>query len=168
MKLLKKFYERKTGTEAPYYYNYSLLTIVFKPIRKLVSQVLAPNCPFNNLRILLYRMCGFKIGKGVFIGMKCYLDDMCFDLIEIKNNVTISYGVYFSCHGKGQGHNKIIIENKAYLGMRCNVITSSGDVIIGAKSIIGAGSLVNKSVPDSRTAVGVPIRILTEEVNSNE
>lgn len=34
MKLLKKIYEKKTGKPAPYYYNYSLLTIVAKPIRK--------------------------------------------------------------------------------------------------------------------------------------
>ena len=105
MKLLKAVYEKTTGESAPYYFEYSVLTIVSKPIRKLFAQVVAPNCPFNNLRILIYRLCGFKIGKHVFIGMKCYLDDMCYDLLfEIGNNVTISYGVYFACHGKGQGH----------------------------------------------------------------
>lgn len=90
-----------------------------------MAQVLAPNCPFNNIRILLYRLCGFKIGKHVFIGMKCYLDDMCYDLLEIGNNVTISYGVYFACHGKGQSHLPIVIKDGAYIGMRASVISKS-------------------------------------------
>ena len=125
MKLLKWAYEKKTGKSAPYYFNYSPLTIIGKPIRKWVAQCLAPNCVFNNIRILLYRLCGFKIGKHVFIGMKCYLDDMCYDLMTIGNNVTISYGVYFACHGKHQGHLPITIKDGAYIGMRANIIAKN-------------------------------------------
>ena len=100
MKLLKYAYEKVKRKPAPYYYDYSLSTIIRKPIRKWITQVLAPNCVFNNVRIFLYRLCGFKIGKNVFIGMRCYLDDMCYNLLTIGNNVTISYGVYFACHGR--------------------------------------------------------------------
>lgn len=127
MKLIKKIYKKVTKKTAPYYFDYSILTIIGKPIRKFVAQVLAPNCPFNNIRILLYRLCGFKIGKHVFIGMKCYLDDMCYDLLEIGNNVTISYGVYFACHGKGQVHLPIVIEDGAYIGVRACEISKSFD-----------------------------------------
>lgn len=125
MKLLKWTYEKVTKKPAPYYYNYSLLKIIGKPIRKFVSQVIAPNCPFNNLRVLLYRLCGFKIGKHVFIGMKCYLDDMCYDLLTIGNNVTVSYGVYFACHGKNQSHFPIDIKDGAYIGMRACLISKN-------------------------------------------
>jgi len=125
MKLLKYAYEKVCGKPAPYYYSYSILKIIGKPIRKFVAQCIAPNCVFNNLRILLYRLCGFKIGKHVFIGMKCYLDDMCYDLLTIGNNVTISYGVYFACHGKNQGHYPIKIEDGAYIGMRASIISKN-------------------------------------------
>lgn len=133
MKLIKKIYEEVTKKQPPYYFNYSVLKIIGKPIRKFVAQVLAPNCPFNNIRILLYRLCGFKIGKHVFIGMKCYLDDMCYNLLEIGNNVTISYGVYFACHGKGQGHLPIVIEDGVYVGMRACIISkgNSSDELRG-------------------------------------
>lgn len=168
MKLIKKIYEKATKKTAPYYFDYSILTIIGKPIRKFVAQVLAPNCPFNNIRILLYRLCGFKIGKHVFIGMKCYLDDMCYDLLEIGNNVTISYGVYFACHGKGQSHLPIVIEDSAYIGMRACVISKSknadeieGGVRIKRKAIVGACALVNKDIPEGATAVGVPCRIIS-------
>lgn len=171
MRLLKWIYEKTHHKPAPYYYNYSILKIVFKPIRKWLTNVVAANCPFNCLRIAIYRMCGFEIGKDVFIGMRCYLDDMCYDLLKIGNNVTISYGVFFACHGKNQEHIPIIIDDEAYIGMRASVISkiseSEGQVIIGKKAIIGACTLVNRSIPDGATAVGVPCRII-KSADGNE
>lgn len=169
MKLLKYAYEKIKGKPAPYYYNYSILTILAKPIRKWVAQVVAPNCVFNNIRILLYRLCGFKIGKHVFIGMRCYLDDLCYDKLTIGNNVTISYGTYFACHGKHQDHYPITIMDGAYIGMRASIISKNAErgipegVIIGKNAIIGSCSLVNRNVPDGATAVGVPCRIIEKE-----
>ena len=169
MRVLKLIYEKIKGKPAPYYYNYSLITIISKPIRKWVCQVIAPNCVFNNIRILLYRLCGFKIGKHVFIGMKCYLDDMCYDLLIIGDNVTISYGVYFACHGRYQGHYPITIGDGAYIGMRSNVISKNADgsdkgVRIGKEAVVGACTLVNKDIPDGMTAVGVPCRIIERRI----
>lgn len=113
------------------------------------------------VRIGLYRLCGFKIGRGCFIGMKCYLDDLCVDKIVIGDNVTISYGVYFACHGKKQGHNHIVIRDGAYVGMRAS-ITARHDIEIGNNAIVGAMSLVNKSVADGETVVGVPAKPLVK------
>ena len=155
-----------TKKTAPYYFDYSILTIIGKPIRKFIAQVLAPNCPFNSVRVLLYRFCGFKIGKNVFIGMKCYLDDMCCALMEIGDNVTISYGVYFACHGKGQSHLPIVIEDGVYIGMRACVISKNSDelkrggVHIKRNAIVGACTLVNKDIPEGATTVGIPCRIV--------
>ncbi len=136
-----------------------------KPIRKWLANKIASNCPFNCIRILLYRICGFKIGKHVFIGMHSYLDDMCYDMLTIGNDVIISYGVYFACHGRNQGHYPIIIKDKAYIGMRANIISKNVDgsergVCIGKGAVIGACALVNRDVPDGCTAVGIPCRII--------
>lgn len=123
MKVAKKIYEKITGKKAPYYYDYSILKIMSKPLRKYVTNTLAANCPFNCVRIALYKLCGFKIGKNVFIGKKCYLDDMCYNLLTIGNDVIISYGVYFACHGKGQEHLPITVDDGAYIGMRASIIS---------------------------------------------
>ena len=40
-----------------------LPSIIAKPIRKWLTNVLAAHCPFICIRIFLYRLCGFKIGK---------------------------------------------------------------------------------------------------------
>lgn len=44
--------------------------------------------------------------------------------------------------------------------MRASIVAPKGDVGIGEGAIVGAMTLVNKSVPSGRTAVGVPCRIL--------
>lgn len=145
--------------DIPYFYKRSFLNQLWHSIRKFICQNIAPNCVFTFSRITLYRLCGFKIGKNVFIGMKCYLDDLCVDKIEIGNNVIISYGVYFTCHGRNQYHNKLTIKDGAYIGMRA-MLVARHDLEIGDNAIIGAGTLVNKSVPAGATCVGVPGRIL--------
>ena len=145
--------------DIPYYYRRSILGEIWHLIRKGICQNIAPNCVLNPMRIMLYRLCGIKIGKGSFIGMKCYLDDLCHDKMEIGNNVIISYGVYFACHGPNQGHNKIVVKDNAYIGMTANIIAPV-DIEIGEGAIVGAQALVNKSVPAGKTAVGIPCRIL--------
>lgn len=167
MRLLKLAYELIKKEPAPYYYDYSILKIITKQIRKFFVNVIAPNCVSNTIRVAIYKACGFKIGKNVFIGMHCYLDDMCYELLSIGNNVTISYGVFFACHGKNQGHYPIVIEDGAYIGMRASIISKNADktekgVTIGRNSIVGSNCLVNRTIPEGRTAVGVPCRLLGE------
>ena len=159
--MILKFIYKYThkGKPVPYWYQRSILGEVWHLMRKCICQNIAPNCVTNFMRVRLYRLCGFKIGKGTFIGMKCYLDDLCYDKIVIGDNVGISYGVYFACHGRKQGHNKIVIKDGAYIGMRASFIAPT-DIEIGENSVIGAQTLVNKSVPAGKTAVGVPCRIL--------
>ena len=152
-KLLKK--------PVPYYARYPMWLIIWKPIRKFINVVLIPNVPFSNLRIILYRyLIGYKIGKKVFIGMKCYLDDLEPQSTTIEDNVTISYGCYFALHGIGQKHSFIHIRKGAYVGMRSTIIADEEGIIIGENTIIGAASLVNKSLPDNVTAAGVPAKVI--------
>ncbi len=159
MYIVEQFYKKILKKEPPYYAKYSLLTIIWKPIRKYLNVVIIPNVPFSNLRVSLYRLIGFKIGKNVFIGMKCYMDDVAIKNTIIEDNVTISYGCYFACHGKGQGHTSILIKKGAYLGMRCNILSGKEGITIGEYSIVGAGSLVNKNISDGAVGIGVPVMI---------
>lgn len=137
--------------------------------RKWMSAKVIPHMVLNGCRIFFYRLCGYKIGKHVFIGMRCYLDDLEPKMLTIEDNVTISYGVYFACHGKNQEHMPITIKRGAYVGMRASIISNNSrkferdGVTIGENAIVGACTLVNKDVPDGATAVGVPCRIVLRE-----
>ncbi|MBQ0110308.1 MAG: acyltransferase [Oscillospiraceae bacterium] len=134
-------------------------------IRKWMSAKIVPYLIFNSWRIFFYRLCGYRIGKNVFIGMRCYLDDLEPKMFTVEDNVTISYGVFFACHGKNQGHYPITVKEGAYIGMRANIISKNAEggkdgVTIGKNAIVGACALVNRNVPDGATAVGIPCKII--------
>jgi acetyltransferase-like isoleucine patch superfamily enzyme len=115
MYIIEQFYKKVLKIEPPYYAKYSLIKIAWKPVKKYLNVVIIPNVPFSNLRVSLYRLIGFKIGKNVFIGMKCYLDDVVdSSKLVIEDDVTISYGCYFACHGKNQSHTKIHIKRGVF------------------------------------------------------
>lgn len=59
--------------------------------------------------------------------MRCYLDDLEPKMLTIEDNVTISYGVYFACHGKNQEHMPITIKRGAYVGMRASIISKNAE-----------------------------------------
>ncbi len=159
MMLAELFYKLRKKP-VPYYAKYPTWLIIWKPIRKFINVVLIPNIPFSTLRIFCYRyLVGYKIGRNVFIGMKCYLDDLEPQNTTIEDSVVISYGCYFALHGINQTHSFIHIKKGAYLGMRASLIAGSKGITIGENSIIGASSLVNKDVPDNVLAIGVPIKI---------
>ena len=156
----KMLHPRVKFDDIPYWWKRSILNQIWHSIRKFICQNIAPNCITNFMRVRLYRLCGIKVGGGTFIGMKCYLDDLCCDKIEIESNAVVSYGVYFACHGRKQDHHRIIIKNGAYIGMRASIVAPKDDVEIGEGAIIGAMTLVNKTIPARTTAVGVPCRII--------
>lgn len=160
MKIIELYY-KILKKEVPYYAKYPLWLIIWKPIRKFFNVVMIPNIPYNSLRIFLYKfLVGYKIGKNVFIGMKCYLDDLEPHSTIIEDQVTISYGCYFALHGIKQKHSFIHIKQNAYIGMRVTVIAGDDGIVIGEHSVVGAASLVNKDIPANVKVVGVPVKIL--------
>ena len=128
--------------------------------RKQLSAKIIPHMVLNGWRIFFYRLCGYNIGKNVFIGMRCYLDDLEPQMCTIEDNVIISYGVFFACHGRNQQHTPITIKEGAYIGMRSTILSGKNGIVIGENAVIGACTLVNKSIPAGATAVGVPCRTL--------
>jgi acetyltransferase-like isoleucine patch superfamily enzyme len=162
MKLTESYYKIR-NLPVPYFAKYPIWLIIWKPVRKFLNVVFIPNIPFSSLRIFCYRyLIGYKIGENVFIGMKCYLDDLEPSRTVIERNVVISYGCYFALHGINQKHSFINIKQGAYIGMRATVIAGKEGLIIGENTIIGAASLVNKSLPDNVKAAGVPAKIISQ------
>ena len=45
--------------------------------------------------------------------------------------------------------------------MRCNILSGKEGIVIGRNTVIGAGSLVNKSIPDNTVAGGCPIKVIS-------
>lgn len=135
------------------------------PIKKFFRKSLntiARITVFPQIRILAYRMMGINIGKNVFIGQDCYLDDTFPELIHIEEGVTISFRVTITVHGecRVRGISKVspvTIRKNAFIGT--GVIILPG-VEIGEKAIIGAGAVVTKDISREITVVGNPARNL--------
>ena len=55
----------------------------------------------------------------------------------------------------------ITIRKNAHIGFRAGILARQ-DIVIGELCMIGAMSLVNKSIPADTTAVGVPCKVVKE------
>ena len=122
-----------------------------------------------------------NICQNSFIGMNCNICDHCFieENVRIGNNVTIKTSVSL--------WSGVIIEDNVFIGpgvqfcndkypkskqytdhlktlLRDNCSIGSGSIIlpgvtIGANSMVGAGSVVTKDIPDNAVAYGNPCKV---------
>ena len=88
-------------------------------------------------------------------------------LITIGNHVQLTRGVAIHTHGGGNvirrkiadfdSFGKVVIKDWAYIGAHAQIMPG---VTIGEGSIVAAGSVVTKSVPDGMVVGGNPAKIL--------
>jgi len=158
---LRFFIEKILRRRARYYaQKHSLPFLIWKFIRKFLNVVVAPCIPFNCLRIAVYRIVGYPIGKNVFIGMRCYLDDTHPELISFEDNVVLSYSIVFAAHGPtrdGFANTPIVIRKGGYVGCAAVLL---GGAVVGEGAVVAAGAVVTKEVPAGATVAGVPARVI--------
>lgn len=107
---------------------------------------------------------GMKVGENCSIQLRCIFDYSHCHLISIGNNVKLAPEVYILAHDASTkrklGYTKIgnvIIEDNAFIGARTLIMPG---VVIGENSIIGAGSIVTKSVPENSVVAGNPAKFI--------
>lgn len=99
-----------------------------------------------------------KIGKGFFIdhGMGVVIGETSI----IGNDVTLYQGVTLGGTGKEKGKRHPTLRDRVVVGVGAKIL---GNITIGDDVLIGANSVVLKSVPSNSTVVGIPGRIARRE-----
>lgn len=125
------------------------------------AMVMAANVlPLSPLRVLLYRLAGTRVGRGVYISPHVVLDPLYPQLIEIEDGVLLGLGCRLIAHEYTVEKfrlGRIRVGKGSVVGAFSTV--RSG-VRIGGRATVGMHSFVNEDVPDGATAAGVPARIL--------
>ena len=101
---------------------------------------------------------GAKIGKRLFIdhGMGVLIGETA----EIGNDVLMYSGVSLGGTSLSKGKRHPTIGNDVLIGTGATIL---GNITIGDRASVGAGSVVVKSVPPDTTVVGIPGRIVEEK-----
>ncbi|HEY9888264.1 MAG TPA: sugar O-acetyltransferase [Candidatus Obscuribacterales bacterium] len=109
--------------------------------------------------------CHIHLGRNVYINTNCTILDC--NTVEIGDDVLIAPNVqiYTAYHPIDPAVRRTGVELAAPVRIGPNVWIGGGAILcpgvtIGADSVIGAGSVVTKSVPDRVVAVGNPCRVL--------
>jgi len=124
-----------------------------------IEQVILLNYDGNNLDNL-------ELGQKVYIGAGTILDVK--DKLKIGDSTKVAAGCNFSTHidsGKEnyistlypKKESAITIGSNCWLGLGVTILCG---VKVGSEVVIGAGSLVNKDIPDAVIAYGSPVKVI--------
>jgi len=137
------------------------------PILKTNGATIGLNCDIES-PLIFHNAQDFSnlvVGKNCHIGKNSFFDLR--DKIKIGDNVTLSMNTSIITHIElGQAElkylyetkiKKVIIEDCVYVGANCVILMG---IIINQNSLIGAHSLVNKSIPENVVAYGNPAKVV--------
>jgi maltose O-acetyltransferase len=107
---------------------------------------------------------GLQVGQNVHIGPMCFLDpDTCW-LISIGDNSTLGPRVTILAHDASTRRHigftkigRVIVGKNVFVGAGAIILPG---VSIGDHSIIGAGSVVTKDVPEKVVVAGAPAKVV--------
>ncbi len=125
---------------------------------------LAMYAPSQSIRVAMYRKAGVRIGRPLVFGRNIFIDVTSPALqhfgVRIGDDVILAGYDYILTHSmllwgiKREG-GRVVIKRGARIGINVTILPG---VKIGENAVVGAGSVVNKDIPDNCIAAGVPAR----------
>lgn len=139
-------------------------------------RILAWLAPIYQFRSSVYRKCGVKIGKNVYIGFLVIMDSEYPEYIQIGDEASIGPGVTILAHSSASPYHKrfkifyekpqhVTVERGAWLAASSIILPG---VTIGEGSIVAAGSVVSRDVPPYTLVGGNPARAIKKLKNPQE
>jgi len=133
-------------------------------------RILAWLLPVYQFRSSVYRKCGVKVGRNVYIGFQVLIDGEFPEYIKIEDEVSIGPGVSIMAHsGASPFHQrlkiyheqpkKVTIKRGAWIATHAVILPG---VTIGEGAIVAAGAVVSRDVPPYIMVAGNPARPVQE------
>lgn len=131
-------------------------TNIWQFVVVLKDAVIGSNCNIN---------CNVFIENNVIIGDNVTVKSgvQLWDGIQIEDNVFIGPNVTFTndkypkSKKYPEAFQRIIVRNGASIGANCTIL---GGIEIGANALVGAGSVVTKSIPENQLWLGNPAKFI--------
>jgi len=120
--------------------------------------------PSLRLKNFLYKIVGMKVGKNVSVGLYAVFDIFYPELIEIKDNAIIGYGVTVLAHEFLTDEvrvGRVVLGRNTVIGANSTILPG---VEVGDNTVVSAMSLVNRDIETGVLAGGVPARKLGKRV----
>lgn len=139
---------------------------------KKIVRWIGMNHPDNKTRKIFFELTNVKIGDAVVINPNFVVSDGYESLLTIGDRVAISPNVTVVCDSGPNNSSlqhtpyvkdnlicakPVIIGSDVWIGS--NVVILPG-VKIGRRTIIGAGAVVSRDIPDDVVAAGSPARVI--------
>ncbi len=134
--------------------------------RNFLIIYLARLVPWLGLKNALYRWAGMRVGRGVAVGLMAMFDVFFPELIEIGENSIVGYGATILAHEfliDEYRTGRVIVGREVVIGANTTVLPG---VTVGDRTVVSAGSLVNRDLPEGVLAGGVPARVIRAEPRS--
>ena len=107
---------------------------------------------------------GIEIHPAATIGRRLFIDHgigvVIGETAIVGDDVTLYQGVTLGGTGKSSGKRHPTLRDGVFVGNNANIL---GNIIIGEKSRVGAGSVVLRDVPPESTVVGVPAHVVYQQ-----
>jgi acetyltransferase-like isoleucine patch superfamily enzyme len=113
------------------------------------SLIIGNNCGFSSVCLWAHEL--IKIGDNVNIGADTILMDSDAHSLSYKDRRDVKIDL------RNKKNIPIIIEDDVLIGARCIILKG---VRIGARSVIGSGSIVVRNIPSDCIAAGNPAKII--------
>ena len=143
---------------------------IFGISRLKICKIIAQYFPHNSIRVLGLKLCGFEVGKKVYVGQNLIVaspvsEKTCQliigDRVAIAPRVNIilsSDANYSKLMNKFEYiRSTVILKNDCWIGAGATILPG---VTVGECSIVGAGAVVTKDVEDWTIVAGVPAKII--------
>ena len=130
---------------------------------KIVSQLMNPNLYFPTLihPSVIIGADEISFGKGTIIAAGCILtcNIAIGDFVTLNLCCTVGHDTVINSFASFMPSvnisGEVIIHEKVYVGTGAKIINQ---LEIGKNTIVGAGAVVSKSLPENCTAVGIPAK----------